>query len=279
MRYGIILTCGDAADVASLARDAEDAGWDAVFGWEPVFGVHAWVALTAAAMRTSTIKLGTMLTPLPRWKPWDLASVTGTLDRLSGGRVVLGVGLGAVMQPWTAFEPDQGRAVRAELMDEGLDVLFGLWAGQPFSYDGKQYTVRPPEAMVPPPIVSTPRIPTWCVGLAGARASMLRAARCDGLLPNFPGTGGPGEARNDYGRWAAIVDEVSGLRAELGLTGPYDVVAEGTADLADRSRTVAEAAAYADVGATWWLDADWTATPTADPVATLRERVLAGPPR
>ncbi len=279
MRYGIILTCGDAADVAELARDAEDAGWDAVFSWEPVFGVHAWVALTAAAMRTSTIRLGTMLTPLPRWKPWDLASVTGTLDRLSGGRVVLGVGLGAVMQHWTAFEPDRGRAVRAELMDEGLDVLFGLWGPQPFSYDGKHYTVRPPEAMLPPPIVSTPRIPTWCVGLAGSRKSMRRAARCDGLLPNFPPVGDPEAARGDYARWAAVVTEVTDLRAELGLTGPYDIVAEGTADLVDRARTVEETQRYAEAGATWWLDADWAAAPTDDPVATLRARVLAGPPR
>ncbi|MEP6981122.1 MAG: LLM class flavin-dependent oxidoreductase [Nakamurella sp.] len=278
MRYGIILTCGDAADVAGLARDAEDAGWDAIFGWEPVFGVDAWVALTAAAMTTSRIGLGTMLTPLPRWKPWDLASVTGTLDRLSGGRVILGVGMGAVTQSWTAFEPDQGRAVRAELMDEGLDILFGLWAGQPFRYDGRHHTVRPPEAMVPPPIVSRPRIPTWCVGLAGARRSMLRAARCDGLLPNFrqdDGSAGPGDLR----RWADVVAELTALRAELGRTEPFDVVAEGTADLSDRARAVSEAQAYADIGATWWLDADWTAPPTDDPVAALRQRVLAGPPR
>lgn len=277
MKYGIILTTGDAADTAQLAADAENAGWDAVFSWEPVFGVDAWVALTAAAMTTTTIRLGTMLTPLPRWKPWDLASVTGTLDRLSGGRVILGVGLGAVMQPWTAFEPDEGRAKRAELMDEGLDVLFGLWAGQPFRYAGRHYTVEPPEAMVPPPIVSQPRIPTWCVGLAGARRSMRRAARCDGLLPNFPTAAGPGPG--SLPAWAAIIDEVTTLRAELGFTGPYDVVAEGTADLADRAGTVAEARRYADIGATWWLDADWMAAPTADPVATLRERVLVGPPR
>ena len=132
---------------------------------------------------------------------------------------------------------------------------------------------------MPPPIVSQPRIPTWCVGLAGARRSMRRAARCDGLLPNFPGSGGPGEARHDYARWAAVTAEVFALRAELGLTGPYDIVSEGTADLVDRDRTVEEAARYAEVGATWWLDADWAAEPTGDPVAALRERVLAGPPR
>ncbi len=278
MQFGIVLTCGDAADVARLATAAEEAGWDGVFTWEPVYGVHAWVSLTAAAMTTSTIRLGTMLTPLPRWKPWDLASVTGTLDRLSGGRVILGVGMGAVLEPWTAFEPDQGRAVRAELMDEGLDVLFGLWSGEPLRYDGKHYTVRPPGAMEPPPIVSRPRIRTWCVGMAGAPRSMRRAARCDGLLPNFrgpDGTAGPGS----LARWADIVTEVTALRAELGHQGPYDVVAEGTADLIDRSRTSAEVDAYAAVGATWWLDADWMAPPADDPVAVLRERVLAGPPR
>lgn len=278
MQYGIIFTSGDASDTARLARAAEDAGWDAIFSWEPVFGVNAWVSLTAAAMTTTSIRLGTMLTPLPRWKPWDLASVTGTLDRLSGGRVILGVGLGAVQQPWTAFESDQGRRTRAELMDEGLDVLFGLWAGQPFSYRGKHYTVNPPEAMVPPPIVSQPRITTWCVGFAGAANSMRRAARCDGLLPNFP-PGGPDAGKGEYDKWAAIAAEVAAIRAAAGHRGRYDIIAEGTADLTDRAKTVDEVQRYAAVGATWWLDADWAAPPADDSVAVLRERVLAGPPR
>jgi alkanesulfonate monooxygenase SsuD/methylene tetrahydromethanopterin reductase-like flavin-dependent oxidoreductase (luciferase family) len=278
VQYGIILTSGDAADTASLAQDAEKAGWDAVFTFEPVYGINAWVALTAAAMTTTTIKLGTMLTPLPRWKPWDLASVTGTLDRLSRGRVILGVGLGAVTQAWTAFEPDEGRTKRAELMDEGLDVLFGLWAGQPFSYDGKHYKVRPPDHFAPPPIVAEPRITTWCAGLAGAAKSMRRAARCDGLLPNFrqpDGTAGTGE----FQKWADIIVEITAIRADLGLTGEYDVVAEGVQDLTNTAKTVAEARRYAEIGATWWLDADWFAAPTDDPVATQRERVLVGPPR
>ena len=94
MHYGAVLTTGDAADVADLAVLAEESGWDAIFTWEPVWGVDAWIALTAAAMRTTTIRLGTMLTPLPRRKPWDLATTTATLDRLSGGRVILSVGLG-----------------------------------------------------------------------------------------------------------------------------------------------------------------------------------------
>src|SRR2546429_4572123 len=104
--------------------------------WEPVWGVDAWVALAAAAMTTSRIRLGTMLTPVPRRRPWDLAGQTATLDNLSGGRVILSAGLGAPHEGWLAFESDPGRRVRAELLDEGLDLGTGLWAGQPFPHDG-----------------------------------------------------------------------------------------------------------------------------------------------
>nr|BFE53725.1 hypothetical protein GCM10017745_71520 [Saccharothrix mutabilis subsp. capreolus] len=143
MRCGIVLPFFDAADVAECAARAEATGWDGVFLAESVWGVDAWVALTAAAMRTSKLVLGTMLTPLPRVKPWDLASKVGTLDRLSGGRVRLAVGLGAPHPGWTAFEPDQGRAERALLLEEGLAVYDGLMRGQPFSFSGKRYSVGP----------------------------------------------------------------------------------------------------------------------------------------
>src|SRR5512137_1911371 len=95
MRYGFVLPKGDARTAAGLAREAEQAGWDGFFVWEPVWGIDAWVALTAAAMQTQKIRLGTMLTPISRMRPWKLASETATLDNLSGGRVILSVGLGA----------------------------------------------------------------------------------------------------------------------------------------------------------------------------------------
>jgi alkanesulfonate monooxygenase SsuD/methylene tetrahydromethanopterin reductase-like flavin-dependent oxidoreductase (luciferase family) len=278
MRYGIVLTTGDAGDVAELAVLAEQSGWEAIFTWEPVWGVDAWVALTAAAMRTSTIRLGTMLTPLPRRRPWDLATTTATLDRLSGGRVILSVGLGALHDGWTAFEADQGRRTRAELLDEGLDVLFGLWHGQPFSYDGKHYHVSPTTFMLPPPPVQVPRITTWCVGLAGSRRSMRRAARCDGLLPNFrDDLGDVTEGSHPLEQWAAAVAEIRGLRVELGLDGPYDVVYETATDQSDRPAAVAHAREVAGLGVTWYLDADWAAAGD-DPVQALRRRIAAGPP-
>ncbi len=122
MRYGLVMPFGAAADVAEHAVMAESSGWDAIFDWEAVWGDDAWVALIAAAMVTDHIRLGTMLTPIPRMRPWDLASRASSLDRLSHGRVILGAGLGALHEGWTAFEADEGRRVRVEKMDEGLST-------------------------------------------------------------------------------------------------------------------------------------------------------------
>ena len=149
MKNGFVLPFGDARMAADMASLAEQHGWDGFFVWEPVWGNDAWVMLTAAAMRTERIRLGTMLTPLSRMKPWKLASETATLDNLSGGRVTLAVGLGAPDTGWEAFGEITDRRTRAELLDEGLDVLTGLWKGQPYAYEGKHYHVKPTDFMVP----------------------------------------------------------------------------------------------------------------------------------
>jgi alkanesulfonate monooxygenase SsuD/methylene tetrahydromethanopterin reductase-like flavin-dependent oxidoreductase (luciferase family) len=136
MRYGFVLPNGDARTAANMVWEAEQAGWDGFFVWESVWGVDAWVSLTAAAMRTERIKLGTMLTPPSRMRPWKLASETATLDNLSGGRVILAVGLGTTETGFDDFGEVTDRKLRAELMDEALDIVTGLWKGQPFSYTG-----------------------------------------------------------------------------------------------------------------------------------------------
>src|SRR5215213_11644099 len=143
MRYGFVFPLGDARTAADFAREAERAGWDGFFVWEPVWGIDAWVSLTAAAMQTERIKLGTMLTPLSRMRPWKLASETATLDRLSGGRVILAVGLGAIDSGFAAFGEETDRKIRAELLDEGLEILTSLWKGQPITYTGKHYQITP----------------------------------------------------------------------------------------------------------------------------------------
>ena len=187
MRYGFVMPFGDAAEIAEAAALAEGSGWDALFVWEAVWGVDAWVALTAAAMRTSTLRLGTMLTPVPRIRPWDLASRVVTLDQLSGGRVTLGAGLGALHEGWTAFEPDEGRRVRVQRLEESLAIYAGLTAGQPFAYDGQHYRVTPTDFMVPDPPVQRPHPPVWLVGAwrvgAPRQPSLERAARWQGWLP------------------------------------------------------------------------------------------------
>src|SRR5262245_29223938 len=96
MRFGFVVPHGDAADVAEMATLAEQTGWDGLFVWEGLYGVDAWVSLGAAALRTDTLRLGTLLTPVSRRKPWELASQVATVDRLSKGRVKLSVGLGGL---------------------------------------------------------------------------------------------------------------------------------------------------------------------------------------
>jgi alkanesulfonate monooxygenase SsuD/methylene tetrahydromethanopterin reductase-like flavin-dependent oxidoreductase (luciferase family) len=279
MRYGFVLPRGGARVAAELAAEAEQAGWHGFFVWEPVWGVDAWMALTAAAMTTREIRLGTMLTPLPRRRPWELAGQTATLDQLSGGRVILSVGLGAVHEGWRAFEPDPGRKTRAELLDEGLDVLTGLWAGQPFSYRGRHYTVEPTTFMPPPELVQRPRIPVWVVGGWPRPRSMRRAARWDGWLPNYLPSGGGDAGEPSPERLRDGVEWIRRERAAHGLdmTG-YEVVCEGTTPPGDpaAAATVAE---WAAAGATWWLEADWSVE--GDPAAVAeacRRRLRAGPP-
>ena len=171
MRYGFVLPGGDAAVAADLAAEAEQAGWDGFFCCEPTWGNDAWVMLTAAAMRTSTIRLGTMLTPLPKRKPWEVASQVLTLDNLSGGRVILSVGLGVADEPrFWMFEDDPGRKVRAEMLDEGLEMIELMCRGEPFEYAGRHYHAHRPEMMIPPPSTQQPRVTTWVVGLWPAPA-------------------------------------------------------------------------------------------------------------
>src|SRR3954467_6786736 len=153
MKYGFGLPAGDARAVADLAYQSRQAGWDGVFVAETVWGVDAWVSLTAAAMVTERIRLGTLLSPVSRMRPWTLASETATLDRLSNGRVTLSVGLGAIDTGFAEFGEVTDRKTRAALLDEGLDILTGLWRGQPFSYDGAHYQIKPTSFFPPSPPV------------------------------------------------------------------------------------------------------------------------------
>jgi len=268
MKYGFVVPWGDAADIGDLAEAAEQSEWDGLFVWEPVWGVDAWISLGLAAVRTTRIRLGTMLTPPSRRRPWELASQVATVDRLSAGRVTLGVGLGAIDSGFETFGEECDKRVRAELMDECLDIMCGLWAGQPYEFAGQHYTVKPSEFPTITHAAQSPRVPIWCVGALGRPKSMARALRWDGVIPQVLDPEVDGGARH------AHLDEVAELREtiESGTHPGADIVVEG-------QWTEHSPAAYADAGATWWIESMWGAMSEHSPVTAAYDRLREGPPR
>jgi hypothetical protein len=283
MRFGAVLPFGDAADVARYAATAEESGWDAVFVAEAVWGVDAWVSLAAAALATQRIRLGTLLTPVARIKPWDLATRVATVDRLSGGRTILGAGLGALHEGWLAFEPDLGRRTRVELLDEGLTIFDGLMRGQPYSFSGKHYQVTPTTFYPPDPPVQRPRPPVWLVGgyVPGhaKQPSLARAARWDGLLPAVVDKSARTKADTPE-QLAEVVEVTLRLRAEQGQpVDGYDVVVEADSYGGFRQMTDRDPLAWQQAGATWWVESWWDLGSKAGDEPILLQRLAAGPPR
>jgi hypothetical protein len=275
MKFGFVLPYGDARTAADCAFEAERAGWDGFFVWEPVWGWEAWMLLTAAAMRTERIKLGTMITPVSRMRPWELASKTVTLDHLSNGRVILSVGLGAVDTGFTEFGEVTDRKTRAELLDEGLDIITGLWRGQPFNYDGKHYHIKETKFYPPPPPVQQPRIPIWVVGAWPKKKSMARALRYDGLLPTV---------MNERGQHLPPTSDLiremkTYITAHRTLTTPFDIVVEGQTPGADPDRAAANTRKWAHAGATWWIEAVWGNPDQPVDLTAVLQRIQQGPPR
>src|ERR1700728_198757 len=240
MHYGAVLPGGTAAEQLADAELAERAGWDAVFVWEAAYGVDAWSLLAAMAARTERVRLGTMLTPLPWRRPWKLASQVATLDQLSGGRAILGVGLGAA----DAELPDTGEVTglrdRAERLDEGIDLIRALWQGER-AYRGQHYryqagTMDVGESVRP----VQDRLPIWVVAVWPRPKSMRRVLRCDGLIPQFADeeNSGPDQAR-----------AARAWLAEQGAAPELDVVVDGQSPADHPAAAAALAAPWAQAGA------------------------------
>jgi hypothetical protein len=289
MKFGCVVPYADARDFADLAALAEAHGWDGIFTWESVWGVDAWVSLGAAAMVTNRVVLGTMLTPVPRIKPWDLATRVGTVDRLSRGRAVLGAGLGALHEGWTAFEDDTGRRDRAEKLDEALAIYAGLMQGQPFEYAGRHYRASPTAFMPPDPPVQQPWPPVWVVGawVVGRQRqpSLERAARWDGLLPQIidghDSDGVAGDPKmSTPDRLAEVVGRVRSLREEAGLPWEgYDVILEVDSTGEWQQTTPLDPVTWAAAGATWWMESWWSVPRGPEGLTEVRRRLSNGPPR
>ena len=274
MKFGFVIPLGEAREVAELARAAEKAKWDAIFVWEPVWGIDAWVSLAAAAMRTKRIRLGTMLTPVSRMRPWKLASETATLDRLSNGRVILSVGLGAMDTGFESFGEVTDRKTRAELLDEGLDILTGLWRGQPCTYDGKHYKIKETKFFPPPPPIQKPRIPIWVVGAWCNEKSMRRVLRYDGLLPNVMKDG-----KHQRAKPSDIREMKAYIAANRKEITPFDIIVEGKTPGGNKKQAASIVRKWADAGATWWIEAMWDTIEKRNGLALVRKRIEQGPPR
>ncbi len=284
MKFGIYLPnfgpFGDAQVLASLAREAEEAGWDGFFLWDHITGMgfpftDTWVALTAIALNTHRIRIGTTVTPLPRRRPWKVARETVSIDRLSNGRLTLGVGIGGEEWEWGDLGEQTDLKERGRMLDEALTILAGLWSGEPFHYEGKYYHIKGTQ-FIPKP-VQVPRIPVWVGGFWPNRAPFRRGASWDGMFPLF-------NAESEDQELAQLKEAVGYLNALRTSPEPLDVICTGFT-FPDKGSSAEETIRQrAALGMTWWLESlapfrfgvgfhdDWR-------VDALRERILQGPTR
>jgi alkanesulfonate monooxygenase SsuD/methylene tetrahydromethanopterin reductase-like flavin-dependent oxidoreductase (luciferase family) len=259
MRTGVSLPpFTDAATLVALAVEAEQAGWDGVFLWDHVVFQRRsrldvqdpWVLLGAVAQATERVRLGTLVTPLARRRPWMVAKHLTTLDHLSRGRAILGVGIGEPPDDdFAAFGEPADQRHRAAMLDEALTVLDGLLCG-PVAHEGEHYRID--SELLPRP-VQLPRPPIWVAAVAPHRRPLARAVRWDGVVP-LAGFEPP------------TPDQLAGYLAGVEAPPGWEVVAAWAPGV--------PAAEYAAAGATWLVEGCW---PEGDWVTELRARITAGP--
>lgn len=228
---------GSARIIAELATNAEEAGWDGVFVWDhlvrreaDVDVVDPWVALAAAAVVTQRVHLGPLVVPLPRRRPWNVAKAAVSLDHLSGGRIIVGVGSGTPRGPeFPAFHEQSDLRVRGDMLDEGLEIIRAAWSGEPVHFAGTHYRIDSVRFLPRP--VRAAGIPIWAATESVIGRPVRRAARLDGVVPTVI-------APADLPQ---LIDAVGRDRVQQGL---FDVVGISREDDPD---------SWAAAGATWWL--------------------------
>jgi alkanesulfonate monooxygenase SsuD/methylene tetrahydromethanopterin reductase-like flavin-dependent oxidoreductase (luciferase family) len=273
VHYGLALPtggeCGDSRFLVELAERAEAAGWNGLFledyvlyQGDPAMPTSStWPVLAAIAVRTQRLVLGVEVTPLARRRPWNVAREVAAVDQLSEGRAVLGVGLGDVGEfvvadaSFTHFGEELDARRRAEQLDEGLEIIAGLWTGEPFSFRGAHYTVD--EVIFLPPPVSEPRPPIWIGGGYPHRRPIERALRWDGACLYNAGHGPlPPEA-------------VADLRARAG-DRPWTIAVGGSGRRDDWDAEREHIASVRDAGADWWVE--WAEPADRDDMRQVVER-------
>jgi alkanesulfonate monooxygenase SsuD/methylene tetrahydromethanopterin reductase-like flavin-dependent oxidoreductase (luciferase family) len=286
VRFSInIPNFGDFADpraAANVAAAAEAAGWDGLFVWDHVVQDKAkrrgqpfgdpWMLLTAAALATSKLRLGTMVTPVARRRPEQLARQVANLDVLSGGRVIFCAGLGGPIEDeFASFGDTTDPVVLAERLDEGLELLARYWSGEHVSHDGRHYRVR--DVTLLPATLQRPRPPVWIGGFWPHGPPMRRAARWDGAVPLFTSAG--------HGRLPPVA-EVRELIAYVRKhrpedAEPFDLVLGG-ASPADPAEATEAIATLADAGATWWDERQLPDSEDLYRQSAVLRRIDQGPP-
>ncbi len=246
MKLGLSVPIMDEpASLVELGVAAETNGWDGVFLWHHVVGTpdftvpmsDAFVVLGALAVSTRRVRLGTTITALPRHLPQEVARQTVTLDRLSGGRMVLGVGLGDPPSEYTAIGRTADRRVLASMLDEALEVMTGLWSAEPYSHHGTHYSFEQVQFLPPP--LQQPRIPVWVSAMTRNEHTLGRAAQWDGVVV--------GEMSPEGRMQTLAPDAVARVAARSDAPGDIVVAVPAGTD----------PARYDGTGATWLLYTDW----------------------
>lgn len=273
MKFGLALPNNEARLVAELAQLAEKAGWDGCFLGDAIWCQDPMIALTAAAMTTSRIRLGTMVIPVPLRRPWKIASESIALDRLSNGRLILGLGTGATWMGWQSF-PDEvtETKARAKMLEETIDILILFYQGKQFDYDGDHYHLKLTlldEMHYPPKPIQQPRLPLWAPLIWPRPRSMQRILKCDGLFAEKLSSDGKPEdvTPQDVREMKAFID------TNRTLTTPFDIVVSGKTKDLDTSQQQDKVLPMAEAGATWWMEDLWGASKEE-----ITERIRQGPP-
>ena len=294
MKYGIYApnfgAYGDPHNLLELAAVAETSGWDGFFLWDHVLlhrhsdipMVDAWVALSAVAARTNRMRVGPLVTPLARRRPWKVAREIISLDTLSKGRAVLGLGLGAPADAeFECFGEDPTDKVRAEKMDEAIEIVAALQSDLPVSFSGKYFKVD--DVRFCPPPIQRPHVPVWVAGFHPNVRPMRRAAKWDGLFPLQPPATGADHISADEVKWSTMWLTPAQLRECIEIVARYrpsmagfDVIACGATPLSTAAASRDHVSKFEAVGATWWLE--WLDEQRGS-FAEMLDHIRQGPPR
>jgi alkanesulfonate monooxygenase SsuD/methylene tetrahydromethanopterin reductase-like flavin-dependent oxidoreductase (luciferase family) len=281
MKFGLdVPITGEYANInklIELAQDAESAGWDGFFLWDTLWDstssnkatADPIVALSALALKTKKLRLGLMLTPIVRRRPWKFAKEMVSLDHLSKGRLIVGLGLGFNKTELTKFNEDDNLKIRGEKFDEALEILIGLWKGEKYSFNGKYYQVN--DVQISPKPYQNPRIPIWLGGFWPNRKPFRRAAKFEGM---YPGIINPESNSNeDVTTIEDFKKMIEYLKKHRKNMDNFDIMHYGLtpSDPIEAGKIVKE---WKDAGTTWWAESN-----DRDTFEEHKVRIVSGPPK